>query len=163
MRALAILIALASVAHAEPPGLTPVRETPKRVRRAKEPMTATLGALAGCVTPIFVREISERQGDGRKAPLLTGASVVLLPSLGHWYAEQAVTVGMPIRLVGAFVYAAADEDGIRAAGAMIVAGGMIYDLATAGSHVEAWNRKHAAAVTPAAIGGGYGISLAGQF
>ncbi|HEY5925923.1 MAG TPA: hypothetical protein VIV11_29750 [Kofleriaceae bacterium] len=164
--ALALVFALPSLARAQPPGLTPPLERVQGVKakRPKERGAAIVGALAGSVAPLFIHEITERHRNPDTVVTLTLGGALLLPSAGHWYAGKLVTPGMGVRAAGVLVIVGSDDQSAEtvAVGVLLIAAGALYDLATAGSAVDAWNRKHAT-VTPMPIGSGYGIGAGGRF
>jgi hypothetical protein len=110
--------------------------------------------------------------------MLAFGGAILLPSAGHWYAGKRATIGMGVRLAGAVAAGASlailrSEDGGDAEGSLLpvfwlgagtVAVGAIYDIATASSQVEAWNRNHSE-LRPTVLrtGDGYGLGIAGRF
>jgi len=151
---------------------------PQRPLRApKQRGTAYLASLAGTLTPIVLVSMVGDSSEPQNLVLMAGVSAMLLPSAGHWYAGKFFTAGMGIRLVSGtvatlslLVLAESDEvpENVEAAfwiGALGLGVGAIYDIATAGSAVDDWNRKNATAVAPAVmkIGTGYGVGLAGRF
>lgn len=198
---LAAVLVASTVAHAEPPGLTPSRLTPpgmmppgmtppltgtspcpcmqleRKLRRPKERGAAILAAIAGSLSPWFIYEIGSREGDPNPWLKLAGVSAVLLPSAGHWYAEKLVTTGMALRLTGGAVSLVSlsmmnesESDGggyavLMSAGLITMIAGTFYDVATAGSEVDRWNRKHAFRLAPAITqtGDQYGVGVAGAF
>jgi len=173
MRALVVLALSSTIAHAQPPGLTPPSE-PRR-RAPKDRSTAMLFSFTGTLVPILM---SSQVGktDYRNATLaLTGAFGVLLPSAGHWYAGRFWTTGMGIRLLGAGVAtmgvlaaASGDGDGGHAAeavelGLATMAVGAIWDIGTSGAAVDAWNRKLELAPTAIRFDRGNGFGIVGAF
>jgi hypothetical protein len=177
-----VVLALAEIAHAEPPGLTwptdvqppgltPPTQAPGELatqrRRPKERGAAVLGALVGSIAPYFIYEIAQRKTTDDRATAYALVGGVLLPSAGHWYAGKLVTTGMALRAGGALamllMYGDPDSrDGAIAMGVLAMTGGAIWDIATAGDAVEDWNRAHAA-VAPMRVGSGYGAGLVGRF
>ncbi|HEY5925925.1 MAG TPA: hypothetical protein VIV11_29760 [Kofleriaceae bacterium] len=183
MRAAVIVTCLcfASLAHAQPgltpPSLTPSLEAspPQPLRRPKDRGTAILASLGGTVAPLLIMMSIGGSTEPEKPIVLFGVAAVLLPSAGHWYAGKFFTTGMGIRLAGGLVATAGiaalagDDDGtVSAAPALLglaaVGVGVVWDLATAPSAVDAWNRKHATVTAaPMKVGSGYGVGLAGGF
>ena len=113
-------------------------------------------------------------------------SSLVTPSLGEWYAGDYVTAGMGIRVASTLVAivgfgsALCNEigDGCKSgqqstgAALMLVGGagyvtGAIYDIATAGSAADSFNRKHALKVAPTVLtppsGPVYGLGIGGRF
>lgn len=111
------------------------------------------------------------------AGLLTS---LFTPSLGHWYAGDALTVGLGIRAASAAVFVmgvseAARDDTRSDAGALIGMGllgyatGILYDIATAPRAARTYNERHRVAATfaPAVLtppsGPVIGVGLGGRF
>ena len=110
--------------------------------------------------------------------LLSTGVAIFTPSAGHWYAERFFTPGMGIRALGvtvsglALMAAIANDDGSSSGAVKLFYGGLglvtvgaIWDIATAGSAVDDWNRRNVPAVAPTVMktGDGYGFGLAGSF
>jgi hypothetical protein len=179
---LVAVLAFATLARAQPPGLTPpsgaqpapqLQATPLR---KKERGTAAVLSLGGTVVPFLIMMSIGNSSEPEYPVLAFGATAILLPSAGHWYAGKILTTGMGIRAVSGVVATVsigilAQSDGDAsgpAVGALVGLGGLaigaIYDLATAGSAVDEWNRKHATVMpTALVLRDGYGVGLAGTF
>ena len=185
MRAAVIVacLAIASPAFAQPPGLTPPGMTPalepqpQPLRRQKDRGTAVLASLGGSIAPILIVAAVAEESD-ETTLWLFGASAVLLPSAGHWYAGKFLTTGMGIRVVSGAVTLLSiaalvqhDDGGgdmfatTASLGMLGLLVGATWDLATAPSAVDDWNKKHATAIAPAPmrLGTGYGVGLVGRF
>jgi len=185
MRIVSLAIALAlvssTVASAQP-GLTPpapaTEQAPSLPRRApKNRDTAFLLSSVGTLVPIGIFVASIRAEKPSLLLLSTGVAI-FTPSAGHWYAERFFTPGMGIRALGvtvsglALMAAIANDDGSSSGavklfygGLGLVAVGALWDIATAGSAVDDWNRRNVPAVAPTVMktGDGYGFGLAGSF
>src|SRR5262245_27998165 len=100
---LVAIVAWSSLAHADPPGLTPPTTLATPAREPKQRAIAYLATLGGAFVSLrLVTTLGDWPSEQRM--LLTAGSVVLLPSAGHWYAGKFFTPGMAIRLAGvAFV------------------------------------------------------------
>jgi hypothetical protein len=122
--------------------------------------------------------------------LVGAAGSLILPSLGQIYAGQLFTWGQAIRVASTAVLAVGANEALKCfgprwgdspppcendrdlAGTMIVAGaigfgvGALYDIATAGSAVDNFNRKHqlrAAPLVAPGAGTTVGVGLSGTF
>jgi hypothetical protein len=178
MRAVfAVLVAMSSLAHAQP-GMTEPVPPPAPVAQ-KDAGVATVLSLAGTGAPVLiVLAASGGSNDGTaKGVLLAGVTAMFAPSAGHWYAGTFFTPGMGIRIAsgalatGSLFLLIASEgeagEGVEHAFWLGVIGlgvGAVYDIATAPERARAWNRRHAP-VTPTVlkIGDGYGAGLVGRF
>jgi hypothetical protein len=178
----AVLAALASPVLAQPsltpPSATSFEPAPPH-SEAKSETAATTLALAGTAVPILVFFSSiNRNESGVSGPglLLAFGGAIFLPSAGHWYAGKAAPAGLWIRVAGGTVAGFAllglmgsddDASGLEKvffAGAGTMGVGALYDIATAGSAVAEWNRKHVELrPTVTRLGDGYGVGLAGRF
>lgn len=158
-----VLLALASPARAEPTAPP----------EPKSPVTATALALTGTIVPLAV--IGAGIGANDTRVMLGGmAGLMIAPSIGHWYAGEAFTTGMGIRIVGggiamlSFAYLIETDGESSAAGYLMLGGagcaalGAVVDIVTAPGAVDAWNKKHVD-VTVMKTGTGYGIGLVGRF
>jgi len=185
MRAAVIVVVLAvsTLARAQPPGLTPpssVQPVPQlqaRPLRKKDGGLAVLASLGGTLVPFVVMMSIADAQDPESRVLLFGATAVLLPSAGHWYAGKFFTTGMGIRAVSGLVstlsiglLAQADDGdpGGAVAGAMLglfgLGVGAIWDIATASDAVDDWNRAHATVMpTALKLRDGYGVGVVGRF
>src|SRR5262249_45011568 len=138
---------------------------------ARDPAIATTlsigGTLAGVATLIAASQL--HQDDNIDAAVLGGVTFLTLgPSFGHWYSGRIVTWGLGARaagLVGLTIGVSrmfaceswdgpgpCDKDKNAAAfgwgGAALFVGGTIYDLVTASSAAEDYNRDHGLTVAP---------------
>jgi hypothetical protein len=119
--------------------------------------------------------------------MMTGAiASAFTPSFGEWYSHRFWTAGLGLRAAGAAIARLGtvhicgvdsneygcqghNNDGLIVVGGLLYAGGIIYDIAHAGSAAREYNRDHATrvAVMPAALRGpsstGYGVALGGRF
>jgi hypothetical protein len=179
--AVTAVAALARVAAADPPGMTPVtplaepaQPTPSP-ENGRSPLLGTALAVAGTVAPIAVLAMATNESSSNQdhAVLAFTVTAVLAPSAGHWYAGELGGVGLGIRAAGAVLFISAVAKADAGADAStegwlslgILAGGAIYDIATSGDAVRDWNKKHAVRVQPAMmkIDHGYGVGLGGSF
>jgi hypothetical protein len=181
----AAILASSSIASAQPPGLTtpsmPALDArplmAKPLRAPKQRGTAIALSLAGTLAPVVVLGMAADAADPIGLVMVAGISAILLPSAGHWYAGNYLTIGTGIRLLGGVIGTIALSALVRAdevgnledafwLGTLGVGIGAVYDIATAGSAVDSWNREHAESITPTAmmIGtSGYGVGVAGRF
>lgn len=114
-------------------------------------------------------------------------SSLITPSAGEIYAGQIATWGMGLRVASAGIalvgaseaFKCIEDDGTchndpALAGTLLLVGGIgyasgiIYDIATAGSAVDRYNKKHNLRVTPlatrsATTGQTFGVGLSGSF
>ena len=126
---------------------------------------------------MFVAAINIHDGDtGAHLALASFATMLVAPSAGHWYAGKTLTAGMGVRALGGTVatlslmlLVASDGEmpGVEEAfwlGTITVGVGAIWDIATASSAVDQWNRKHATVMpTALKLGDGYGVGVVGRF
>ncbi len=150
-------LAVATSAHAQP-ALTPAQPRgPAPESEHKDPSTALLLSLGGSAgsLALFLAGIAQEDGSLISAGVLTS---FITPSLGHWYAGNYFTPGMGLRLGGGVLAVAGiaaalgsiddessnGDDGATmfVLGAGLYAGGVVYDIATAGGAAERWNAKH---------------------
>lgn len=174
---LAAVLATSAVAHAQPDvaAAAPV----------KSPAVATALSLAGTAIPLVMIGAA-LDGDDVNMPLYVSGMVGTMvgPSFGHWYAHRPVTVGLLGRGVGAAMVGiggatslnclgagkdcAPDKTGtvIMISGAVLYAGGTIYDIATAGRAAREWNSKQVQ-IAPVLVGSGrpsaLGLGISGAF
>lgn len=194
MRTLAACVVLvtASIAHAQPPGMSPPLESV--VFGEKDETVATGLALGGMVLPVAVIAMGLRDsegsedGDGGLAALGIIAAFPG-PAIAHWYTNHVGTVGMAARVVAVplfFVglgelqqiqrcargedtgYYCDDIDRSEARrmvtlGATLWAGSWVYDLVTARREVRSWNRARTVHVLPMAGAHTTGLSVGGAF
>lgn len=114
-------------------------------------------------------------------------SSLITPSAGEFYASRPITAGMGLRVSSALVVLWGFSEGFKcldgdahchdnavlggtliAAGTIGYATGIVYDIATAGSAVDAYNRKHNLHVAPtvlptASSGPAFGVGIGGTF
>jgi hypothetical protein len=148
----------------------------------KDPAIAYVLSVGGTLAPFAIGAIAYGNGD-ENAPtrvlVLGGLSMMFLPSAGHWYAGQAWTWGTTARVAGAAtvallgLYYIACEDCdphtggtiLGVTGAALVVGGVVYDIATAGTAVHRWNDQHRGALTPTVVRTGtcWGVGIGGTF
>lgn len=164
MRAALVVLLAAATASADP------QKDPDTALAISATATlASAGLLAGGIAT-------------KNAPMgvIGGASLLVTPSFGHWYAGDGLSAGLAIRglsVVGGVVlievlpcsksdnpaYECGSSPGAKAwgifAGIAGVAFGIGVDLATARSAA----REHDAKLVPTRVGGGYGLALAGTF
>ena len=178
---LVVLVFATSIASAEPPSLTPLTQPRPHADKKDRNVAIALSVLGTGVAPIAaVAGVRSNSGGG----LLLGVSgMMLLPSVGHWYAGEALTTGLGIRMAGLALMSivvmravscedecsSGDDRTIETLGYAslgLLATGAIWDIATAGTAVDDWNRAHGVSVTPTAMklhGGGYAFGLSGRF
>jgi hypothetical protein len=181
----AILVTLvARTAAAEPPPAPAPEE-----KSPGEALGLSIGATALGVGLTYVGGKSNSDLTIVSGIVLTG----LGPTAGHWYAGEHFTWGLAARLVGTGVFAIGvsqldidlglcfqeecpprpPPDNTAAytfmiAGAVLVGGGAIYDIATAPSAADDYNASHAMAVTPTVLRDAHGdatpgLALVGRF
>jgi hypothetical protein len=178
-----LVIAAALSALAAAPALASADEP------AEEPLdrnTAFLLSLGGTAASATMVVIGGSSSNGTLFAVGLVSSLVT-PAAGEIYAGKLFTWGMGIRVVsaGAAVVGFAEafkclfaEDTCHsdteaagtliAAGAIGYAGGVLYDIATAGSAVDDYNRRYHLRVTPTVIpttssGPAVGVGVAGSF
>jgi ABC-type Fe3+-siderophore transport system permease subunit len=178
MRRLTVLLGLcglllSSAAHAE-------KKDPKKAKI----MSGAAAAVSGGV--VLTGFMLQKDGDPFNAPVLyTGLGLLAItPSLGEFYSEQYLTIGMGVRAAAAgfAVYVlnkytrlakcplapASDppecniftEGAYPLLGVAAIAfiGGVWYDVLDAGDAAERYNRKHGFSVVPAAMPGPQGTA-----
>jgi len=105
------------------------------------------------------------------------ASLLLTPSLGHFYTGDYFSTGLIIRGAGAgliglafgcvFRCSAGTAEGMLITGAAGVVIGALVDVGSAANSAREWNAKHALTVAPTAIstatGHAFGVGLGGRF
>lgn len=162
------------------------------------PATATklslLWSTIGVGTMLLGSKMHDGNGD-TPIMVLGGAVTLAMPSAGHWWADGGLrfTPGFGVRLLGMTVMgvgfgSALDRncdgdvcntgihdntsDGLVLAGAAIVLGGIVLDIATAGGEAEEHNarvaaRRHRYGLAPTVIqtprGTSPGVGIAGAF
>jgi hypothetical protein len=155
---------------------------------AKDPGTATLLSIGGTVAPLALVAAGAgagAQGNGSSGALLAAGigGLVIGPSLGEWYAHDYFSPGLGLRGAGAALIIAGlgcfngiagppcpprDNSGTAVAviGAVVIAGGTLCDLLTAGRSAREWNAAHVR-VVPTVIGSAgrqtVGVGLGGNF
>jgi hypothetical protein len=166
LAALAVVLA-ASTAHAGNPledgwvgGRTP-SDPPVEIQEAPELKSATIATVisaAGTLAGGALFLASWNTDDSTLFALGTGA-LMLGPSAGHWYAGQALTWGLPVRLAGAglavagaMAYAGCttvslgeddcNSQGLIIGGLATIGAGALIDIATAGRSARAYNERH---------------------
>jgi hypothetical protein len=151
----------------------------------KSPASATLLAVAGSlVGPIMIMT-------GDQTLVLGGAvAMIAAPSAGRWYSNEVGTFPLLVRGVGATALVAGlttvcwedctqqtsseSNENLLIGGALLLVGGTIYDIATAGDAARRYNRNHnrvlsslqvAPMVQPrtATAGNVTGLSVSGAF
>lgn len=128
-----------------------------------------VGLLVPTTTFVVVTGITS---DLRWSTRIAIPTLLVGPSLGHWYAGRIVTGGLLVRAAGAGIAALglaslASEDGeagpgggLFYLGAGLVLAGGIYDAATAGRAVDDRNRV---SVVPLVHPASAGLGIAGTF
>ena len=176
MRIAIVVLALcvSGVAAAQAPG-----QVPRTTIDAKDRNAAYAWSVLGIVAAPFAFAAGLKGG----APGVLGGTVafIALPSAGHWYSGHILTGGMGLRAIGtvsaglaiARLVACEGECGAHEGTAIavyggfgLIAAGAIWDLATAGSEVDRWNRAHGMTIEATALRfdrGGYGVGFAGRF
>src|SRR5687768_15353197 len=179
MRAAIVVLAslFAATAFAQPPALTRPTETRRIKVKQRDGALATTLSIAGALTPVAMLAVPHHSSDLPGYVLLAGASAILLPSAGHWYAGKFFTTGMGIRAVGggvatvtiAFLVASDGDTHYRRTGQIATVGllalgvGTVWDVVTASSAVDAHNRRAFMQATALKTGDGYGIGVVGRF
>jgi len=161
---------VARAASAQPPG-----ETSPPPQDEKSVFTAYLVTIAATSGPIAVASIvagDENEGTtANVAGIVATTAMMLGPSAGHWYAGDAWTTGLTLRLgaaglVGAMVLRDQQEPlelptvviGLTAAGGLW-ATGALWDFFTLPRAVRRYNREHAIVIAPTTNG----VAIAGRF
>ncbi len=173
------LLALPTAAHAKPRKLT----------TAYALSGVGTGVSAGLIVGAFL--LPPHSGDIYLPMLYTGlATSVITPSLGNWYADRWLTVGMGIRLVSgglATFVAATQRDEVQCGGAtpvfcrrlsntgvtllgiagIVYIGGAAYDFKTLRDDMDQYNARHrfqwAPVITPSPTGTGALLGIGGTF
>jgi len=156
----------------------------------KDPTTATALAIGGSAVGIAGVVLGAKMTDGGDTPIMMmgGLLAVFAPSAGNWWATGTarLTPGFGIRVAGAAIAGlgfvrAIDEscsdhtckpplensqsNALILIGAATVVGGMVYDIATAGS--AARNHNESLHLTPQVMssvsGTSPGVGIAGRF
>lgn len=144
-----------------------------------------LSLSTGVLLPIVLVGAARETNATGPLVLATTGAIIFGPAAGHWYAGESGGIGIALRTVGlsaafiGFVSAAnADcetqsctDDSDRAAkialaGAALVVGSTIYDIATAGRAARRYNASHiVVAPAPVSTGGppGLGLAVGGTF
>jgi hypothetical protein len=156
-----VLLALSSIAHAEP--------QPERKSRG----IALALAAAGTIVPGVV--IGAGFDQKNTMMILGGTGTLMLsPSLGHWYAGEVFTTGMGVRIVGgglallSAAYLSTGDSGSNFLGFTLIGGvsllatGTLMDVIAAPRAVDDWNAEHVE-VTVVKTGNGYGLGVVGAF
>lgn len=172
--AIAVLLGSTSAsANPPPPAPASIEEGPK------SPFLATLLSFGATAAPSALGyAIFGNAGSGGQVSdglLLTiGASVLIGPSAGHWYAGKVVTTGLVVRALGFLalsgaISAGGDTEtgtGLLFVGAAMLVGGGAYDLATADRSARESNFAHATKLMLAprvSADGQLGLGLTGSF
>ncbi len=124
-------------------------------------LAVTLSLMATIVPPLVATAVwndSNRGGVGEEHDedmlWVVGASLLLGPSVGHWYSGKVLTPGLGVRALGyALIAAGVDDDsddgfGLVMLGITAVIGGASYDVATAGRSARQYNFEHATRILP---------------
>jgi hypothetical protein len=182
------LVAIPSLATAQPslvePQVTPVDTA------EVSPTTSTLLSVGGTAVGIATIWMGSKMHGGDTPIMeLGGAFALVGPSAGQWYAHGGAyfTPGLGIRLGGAALMALGfgaaldhacqggtcdapirdhNSDVLIGLGAVVAAGGMVYDIATAGSEARRVNSRRVAVdpmVMSTAHGNTTGVGLTGSF
>lgn len=185
--ALAVLVASASVAHASPPGMTPVYTTPAPEAEAdgpKNPGLAVLLSLGTTLAGFIVIASAEDEG-----PALLGMGMMIVgPSTGRWYSGNASFSGIGLRTLATasmfygvmglmtyecdFEYEGDCSGGDDLPAAMLLGGGALFvgsavvDMIFAHRDARDYNARHLSLApmrmqTPS--GGATGLALTGRF
>jgi len=184
-----VLVAVARVASADPPGMTPIgtplpAAPPPPAADDKDPNVALGLSLGGTALSIGMFVVGAKTNSDQLvvAGLLSSA---ITPSIGEWYAGEYLTWGMGIRAAGAsmaivgFAEAFCFDDcqgknqspgeALFAIGAIGYGAGMIYDIVHAPAAAKKHNDRQRAKlmVTPAAYptstGPVPGVMVGGSF
>ncbi|HEU0037134.1 MAG TPA: hypothetical protein VFQ53_41275 [Kofleriaceae bacterium] len=185
----AVVLGLAGTAFAQP-GMTPPQPIPQpEPMPAPQPVgdqlsenTALLLSIGGTVVPWAVMLGASDNNEGGLVTL--GALGTFFgPSIGHWYAHDALTRGMGLRALGVgamfagilTVLSSEDCDidtncgGNEVAPAVLIIGGVglyvagtVDDIATAPKAVREYNNRQLM-VVPVANAHGGGFAIAGRF
>jgi hypothetical protein len=157
----------------------------------KDETTAVVISVgAGLLLPVALIGASESTHGAGGLFALTGLSIILGPTAGHWYAGRAWTNATTVRLLASLTFAygaviaitsdcedettnSCESDANTAADVALVslgviAGSAIYDIATAGRSAREYNARHfsvAPVVMPGPPGGQttVGIGIGGSF
>jgi len=191
--ALAILVASASMAHADPPGLTPAVAMPAAPDAdVDEPKSRGLAVLLSIGTTFggfLTLASAEREGTA----LVGTALMIVGPSTGRWYAGEASLSGIGLRslatvsmiygfaaLIGSECgydeyeddyYASSCEDDQSLASALVIGGGALFigsalvDVVLADRAARDYNARHLTVrpMIQTPAGGATGLALAGRF
>ncbi len=178
---LAALSAAAALAAAAPAHAQPATTPESDGKSANTALALSLGGTAASVG-LYLAGV---QREDPKLLVAGGLSSLFTPALGHWYAGSYATPGMGMRVGGGLLIAVGfsmsfkgfpseQERGAEAtvgevigiAGIGLFAGGVIYDIATAGRAAKRWNAKHMQ-LAPSVVSSGahttMGIGLSGAF
>jgi hypothetical protein len=174
MRALVIVLLLAGTAHAQSEDDT------------KSETAATWLSIGGTAAAYVGLAESTRITDNSHGATSRGliaadvAGLLVLPSLGQFYADDWHPTGLAIRAAGlaAIVVGAKSEDAacgdgfcptmlLVLVGVLTVATGTIYDIGMAGESAHAYNRAHRVSIAPTVLnppsGPVMGIGMGGEF
>jgi hypothetical protein len=143
---------------------------------------AAIALVAGSANGPFDGPVQLSSGATFGLLAAAGTGLVFGPSLGHIYAGHGWTKGMAHRLLGGglFVVGTAMISGsvfhsstsgvgiggaIDAVGLLLIAGGAISDISTAGEAARRWNTEHALQIAPTVVGQTHapGLVLGGRF
>ncbi len=153
----------------------------------KDPQTAFALSLGGTAASLGVMGIG-MAAQNSNVFTLGLVSTLVTPSIGEWYAGKPLTWGMGLRAAGATAFLGGavlafkcwgDDSGschsdevatgvLVFGGAGAYVGGIIYDIATAGTAAEEFNREHALSLAPTMIRGAnntttMGFGIGGKF
>ena len=175
-------VAIAAPAHAQPGDVMPVQALTQPQFDTVDEDTAIGLSLGGTVASWALLIAGGETNNGTMSGI--GAlGTLLAPSLGHWYAHQALTRGLGLRVLGATAgmvgfalvldhlfdeTSSNNDDGT--AGALLLVGAGLYvagtvdDIATAGAAARKYNsRFENVSLMPMLQHGGGGFSLTGRF
>jgi hypothetical protein len=187
------LVAFPSIASAQPSVSTPVEyQVTETVDTGQvSPSTSTLLSIGGSAIGVATIWMGSKMHGGDTPIMELGAAISLVgPSSGQWYAHGSAyfTPGLGIRLGGGLLMALGfgaaidhachdgmcdtpirdhNSDTLIGLGAVVAAGGMLYDIATAGSEARKVNSRRRVAIDPlvmsTASGHTTGVGLSGSF
>jgi len=178
------LVCCARLAQAQP-GAAPVASP---ATAAEDPLSPTVGgalSMLGTTAAwtLMFASVAQPETRARDTAFALGAlGTLVAPNLGHWYAHEAWTPGLTVRVVSLAVGAVGtalviqnlfenESDANVGAAIVVIAGlgylgGTVYDLATVGDSVARYNaRSHPLAILPVVqpATGSYGLALGGRF
>jgi hypothetical protein len=185
-----LLLASATGASAQAPGLTPPSPTEVVVRDAKSAEAATLLTGLGIGVPalMFTVGMTTDVDEGGFAALgLTLGWIT--PAAGHWYSRHAGTYGILARLGGVSLFFAGLEEiddakkcergievtdgcdgvsrgvgrGMAGVGVTLYVGSLVYDFVSSRREVHEYNRRRRMLLTPVVTADSTGLALSGAF